>query len=533
MNLFKIKVSKTAILKLFLFICLFCGIILPIIVMLFKIEPSDFNIVFKNDQFFTLLTNSLIYTLITTILVVIISFLSAYFLYTSNIKHKSIFVVLFTIPMLIPSISHGLGITNLFGINGFIDKIFNVEIEAYGLFGLVFASSLYSFPVSFLMFYDNLRYQDNKIFEAAETLGISKLKQIFCLVLPNLKSTIGSAIFSIFTMVFTDYGVPLAIAGDFKTLPVYLYQEVINRLNFSKGIIVAISLLIPAIIAFLYDAIIKKPRQSQISNAILKQSKLFNTISYVICIIISLIIMLPIISFSIMAFVKLFPNDMTPTVEHLKYIYEYGMFNYLANSIIIALFAGILGTISAFLISYLTTRIKDRFSKVLHFITITSLAIPCIVLGLSYIFIFKRTFIYGTIIILVLVNIVHFLASPYLMSKNALEKIDNNYEIVGNTLGISKFKIFLYVIIPNSLLTMIEMFSYFFINSMITISAVSFLASIFDMPLSLLIPTFEAQLSYEAAAIISLVILIVNLLFKLILNTLTNILKKGKLRYAR
>lgn len=527
------SINKTSILKIFLLVCLFCGIILPIIVMLFQIDVKDFEVVFINDNFFLLLGNSFLYTIITTIVVTVLSLLCAYYLNYSNFKHKNVFVILFTIPMLIPSISHGLGITNLFGTNGFIDKLLNIEIEVYGLFGLILASSLYSFPVAFLMFYDSLRYQDKRIMEAAETLGIGKFKQFFYLILPNLKAVIGSVVFSVFTMVFTDYGVPLAIAGNFKTLPVYLYQEVINRLNFSKGIIVAISLLIPAVIAFLYDFFIKKPRQSQVNNMSLKQTNLFNIIAYILCILISFIILLPIISFTIMAFVESFPNDLTFTFTHLEFIFNYGLFEYLSNSLIISFLTAIFGTITAFFISYLTTRKKGKLNNLLHIITILSLAIPGIVLGLSYIFVFKKTFIYGTIIILMLVNIVHFLASPYLMSKNTLEKIDYNYEIVGETLGISRLRILFFVVIPNSILTLFEMFSYFFINSMITISAVSFLASIFDMPLSLLIPTFEAQLSYESAAIVSLIILIVNLIFKCIFNIIIKILMKGKLRYAK
>ena len=526
------KIPKVDVLKLILFVFLFCGVILPILVMLFQIDGNDFEKVFINDNFALLLGNSLLYTSITTIIVLVISLLSAYFLRQSNLKHKSLIVVLFSIPMLIPSISHGLGIINLFGNNGLIDKIFNISIEAYGLFGLIFASFLYSFPVAFLMFYDAMRYMDNKIFEAAETLGINKITQFRRLVLPNLKIVIGSVIFSVFTMVFTDYGVPLAVAGNFKTLPVYLYQEVISRLNFSKGIIVAISLLIPAIIAFLYDFLIKKNNNSAISNDTIKQSLAFNIITFIACALIIFIIVLPIISFTIMSFVQSFPNNMDFTLYHIEYVISYGTLDYLGNSLIIAILSAFFGTILAYFIAYLSSRIKSKASSILHFITITSMAIPGIVLGLSYIFVFKSTFIYGTILILILVNIVHFLSSPYLMAKNALMQIDQNYEIVGATLGISRFKIFLRVIIPNSVLTMIEMFSYFFVNAMITISAVSFLASIFDMPLALLIPTFESQLSYEAAAIVSLIVLLVNLLFKLLLNIIIKILKRTKLRYA-
>ena len=60
------------------------------------------------------------------------------------------------------------------------------------------------------------------------------------------------------------------------------------------------------------------------------------------------------------------------------------------------------------------------------------------------------------------------------------------------------------------------MFSYLFVNSMVTISAVSFLANFRNMPLSLLIPQFDSQSLIEATAFISVVILLVNLLVKLL-----------------
>ena len=63
--------------------------------------------------------------------------------------------------------------------------------------------------------------------------------------------------------------------------------------------------------------------------------------------------------------------------------------------------------------------------------------------------------------------------------------------------------------------TIIEMFSYIFVNCMVTISAVSFLANFKDMPLALLIPRFDSQSLVEATAFIALVILAVNGIMKI------------------
>jgi iron(III) transport system permease protein len=151
------------------------------------------------------------------------------------------------------------------------------------------------------------------------------------------------------------------------------------------------------------------------------------------------------------------------------------------------------------------------------------MAIPGLVLGLSYVLFFKRSILYGTFFILVLVNIIHFLASPYLMAYNSLGKLSVSLEDVGLTLGISRLFIIKDVLVPQTKLTIFEMFSYFFVNSMMTISAVSFLHTVRNKPISLMITQFEAQFFLEGAAFISLLILACNFIIKCLVYTLRKI----------
>ena len=58
------------------------------------------------------------------------------------------------------------------------------------------------------------------------------------------------------------------------------------------------------------------------------------------------------------------------------------------------------------------------------------------------------------------------------------------------------------------------MIAYFFINSMVTISAVTFLFNTDTMPLSLMINTYEGNMMLGEAAIVSLIILFYNLIVK-------------------
>ena len=116
---------------------------------------------------------------------------------------------------------------------------------------------------------------------------------------------------------------------------------------------------------------------------------------------------------------------------------------------------------------------------------------------------------------LVLVNLIHFFASPYLIAYNSLSKFNEKLEDVASVMGINRVRMLLDVYMPCTMESMVEMFSYLFVNSMVTISAVSFLANFKNMPLALMIPQFDAQSLIEATAFISIIILVVNGALKL------------------
>ena len=98
---------------------------------------------------------------------------------------------------------------------------------------------------------------------------------------------------------------------------------------------------------------------------------------------------------------------------------------------------------------------------------------------------------------------------------NTMGKVNPNLESAGSTLGIRRWRIIVDVIVPKVKGSILEMFSYFFVNSLVTISAVSFLAPPSPKPLALLINQFESQRQMESAAFVSLLIFVVNVLLRL------------------
>ena len=85
-------------------------VILPLVMLLSNIRGENVQSVFQSPQFFPMLKNSFLTTVLATVISVAVSFGLAWIINRSRIRFKSVFIVLFTIPMLIPSISHGMGL---------------------------------------------------------------------------------------------------------------------------------------------------------------------------------------------------------------------------------------------------------------------------------------------------------------------------------------------------------------------------------------------------------------------------------------
>ena len=205
--------NRTYIVKILLSVFFIVMVLCPLIKMLTYLFQADVGKIVQSKQFVLALKNSLFSTLISTIISVVLAYMLALCVYRTQIKHKTIITVLITLPMLIPSVSHGMGLILLFGSNGIITNLFNLDSSIYGFSGVVTGSVMYSFPVAYLMISDILKYQDYTPYEACKVLNIKGFSKFKAVTFPYLRKPLISVFFATFTMIVTDYGVPLMIGG--------------------------------------------------------------------------------------------------------------------------------------------------------------------------------------------------------------------------------------------------------------------------------------------------------------------------------
>lgn len=499
-------------------------VVIPLVNMFASLTAGDFEDVLTSSRFLPALGNTVVLSAVATVIVIVLSYGLAWATERVDIRLKAVFSVILVLPMLIPSISHGMGLIILFGNNGLLTRLLGLDISIYGPLGIVIGSVMYAFPPAYIMLADALRYEDRSAYQAADILGIGRLRRFAKITLPYLRRPLIAAAFSTFALITTDYGVPLMIGGTTKTVARLMYDEVIGQLKFGRGCVYGLILLIPAVIAFVTDVLnkdkgntgfVKNTKKAEGSaDPILKRIA-----AYTLCAAVSVAALLPIAAFIMLAFAENYPMDMTFTLDNIvKTMGARGGAGFLVNSLVIAASTAVLGSALGFITAYFTARMRSRLSGVLHLLALSFMAIPGIVLGLSYVVTFSGSFLDGTVVILIMVNMSHFISSPYLMMYNSFCKMNENLEAVGATLGISRPRMVKDVFLPTCLPTVAEMFSYLFVNCMMTISAVSFLATLSTRPISLMINQFETQMQYESAAVVSLVILLVNVILKALIG---------------
>lgn len=526
------SIVKHEYLRVIALVFIFLFAFMPLITLIFNISGNDLSYVFKDNVFWASLKNSLLYTLVASLISTMLALIIAYYLNNSTIKYKNFFVTLLTLGMLVPTLSIGLGIRITLGKNGFVENLFNISVEGIGFSGLILGSVISSFPTTFLILYDALKYEDKGPYDAADIMGIPKISTFFRLTIPYIKVALISAFFASFTWIFSDYGIPMELAGKVHTLPMYLYNQVLSSFQYGRGSIAGLFLLIPAVVSFIFDLVFSDSSSDEKQKRLIGSSKFFNRITVCIVVLVAIMLFIPQLSFIVLTFVKSYPNDMSFSIINIEKMfsssYGLGIGKYLINSLFVATATGVFGVVLAYSLGYLAVRKEGKVGKVINLLAISTIAIPGLVLGIGYMLMFKGTngFFYGTVAILIMVNVFHFLGSPFLLAKNCLTKINKDYEIIGETLGISKIDIIFHVLIPNSIPTLIEMFSYFFLNAMITISAVAFLCTYSNQPLAILINSYEKTSNYEMQASISVLIFVVNVCFRTMFNVINSSVKK-------
>lgn len=496
----------------------------PLICMLAEFSPADAAAVYRTNSFSRALRSTLISAGLTTVIALVLALAMAVLIERSGAVLKGLWQLLFIVPMLIPSVSMGTGIVVLFGNNGFFNRSLHMSISIYGIQGIVLGHVLYTAPIAFLLLSTALKRQDYTAYEAAEVLGIPKLRRFTGLTLPFLRRDLTAAAFLIFSLSVTDYGVPAVIGGKFKTLASLMYAQVEGQLQFGKGAAIGICLLVPAVFSFLADSTGRKSYDGFTRRAFPAVHGKADFIFTLLCAVLALFFTFPAIACVFIMLINDYPLNMSFTLRHIVEVWSSQGASGMVNSLTLSLGCAVFATTAALFSAYNAARSRSVFSRCIHLAAVTAVTVPGLVLGLSYILAFRNSFLYGTMGVMILACTIHFFTTPYLMLYQTMGRFHRDLEAVGTALGVPSFRLFLDVICPQCVPVLLDMAGYFFLNAMVNISVVSFLARSANRPLSLMVAQYSDHINPEAAATLSVLILIVNIAVR----GVTTLLKKHR-----
>ncbi len=476
---------------------LLVAVLFPLYAMMSKsVENSDGDFIgfanfaeyFSTPALFNSAFNSLSISILTTAVVLLTTFVYAYALTRTCMPFKWFFKLVAVIPLLTPSLLGGISLIYWFGNQGVLKELLMGE-KIYGPIGITMGSAYWVFPHALMIVVTALSITDARLYEAAEALRTSKLKTFLTVTIPGCKYGLISAGFVVFTLIFTDFGVPKVIGGNYNMLATDIYKQVIGQQNFQMGAVVSVVLLVPAVIAFSVDRIVQRKQVALLSARAVpytpKPDRVRDMSVLAFCSVIAIIIIAMIGMAQYAALVTFWPYNLELAFNNYDFdVMDGGGWEAFWNSIEMALYTAFFGTIIVFSGAYLMEKGRGFTAgrSAFHMIAITPLAVPGLVLGLAYIFFFNNpdnpfNFIYGTMTILVVATIVHFYTVSHLTAVTALKQMDPEFESVSASLKAPFYKTFTRVTVPVCLPAVFDISIYLFLNAMTTVSAVVFLYS--------------------------------------------------------
>lgn len=550
---------------LILWVCLWMLVLIPLpLVQLLSKSVTDQTGVFVGLQNFVhyfrtpalagSLFHSLYVSVVPTLLSVGLGFLYAYALTRMGIPGKSFFHSVAMLPLFAPTLLYGISLVYLFGRKGLITTGFfgifqdmlgrslGVDIGLYGPVGIIIAETFFTFPQAVLILSIALRLTDARLYEAAQSLRASPLRTFLSVTLPGSKYGLISALFVCFILCFTDFGAPKVVGGNYNVLATDIYKQVIGQQNFIMGATVSVILLIPTLVAFLLDRLSQRKQVTMLAtNAVPfvpTASPVRDGLYLLFCSLVAVLVLSFLATSVFASLVKVWPYDLSLNFSHYRFR-TMGGGGYLAffNSLRMSVYTAVLGTVVTFASAYLIEKsVGLRLVRQgAYFLSLLPLALPGLVIGLSYIFFFNvptwtllgltvrnpLNLLYGTMGILVLCNVVHFYTVSFLTATAALKQLHQEFEAVAESMAVPFYTTFWRVTVPVCLPALLEIGMYYFVNSMATVSGVMFLYSA-DLPLaSVAVANMDDAGDIASAAAMSVLIVLTNITARIVFGLLT------------
>ena len=186
---------------------------------------------------------------LTAAILLIIGLPLAYWLSFSRWRWKFLIESVVALPLVLPPTVLGFYILVAIGPHSPLGRFYTSLVGhplPFTFEGLLFASILYSLPFAVQPFATAFEQIDRRLLEASWTLGVSRLKTFFKLMVPLAKAGVVTGFVLSFAHTLGEFGVVLMVGGNIegetRTVSIDIYDEV-QALNYAGAARTALFLL--------------------------------------------------------------------------------------------------------------------------------------------------------------------------------------------------------------------------------------------------------------------------------------------------
>ena len=442
--------------------------------------------------------------------------------------------------MLLPTITYGFAIIYSFGKQGLITRLLGHQLfDIYGFTGQLLGYVIYTLPVSFLLIHNTMGYIDKKFMVVSRIMGDGGMKTFWITIIRPLLGTLAASFVQCFFLSFTDFGIPASVGGQYEVVASVLYDEMLGSLpDFNNGAVVAMAMLVPSVVSILLLHYLERynVRYSKISIVENLKNRGRDIACGICCGVVLLMIVIIFAVVFIVPFVSEWPYQMTFTMAHVRDVFSDSVLaSVFRNSLLVAALTAVIGSIVAYGAALVTARskISAGCKGVIESFALVTNTIPGMVIGIAFLLMFSGTSLQNTFALIIICNVVHYFSTPYLMMKNSLEKMNASWETTALLMGDNWMKTIFRIVTPNALPTILEVFSYYFVNAMVTVSAVIFIAGARTMVITTKIKELQHFAKFNEIFVLSLCILFTNIAAKLLFQAVAACTRSAKKRASR
>lgn len=196
------------------------------------------------------LLNSLKFSIISTVICILLGYITAYYLYKSHLKNKFLLLTILILPMWSNLLLRTQALANIMEPNNIFTSIFNITVkeDAKGLAGselaIIIGLVFTYLPFMILPIYTALEKIEPMLEEASLDLGADEFKTFRKVILPlSLKGVVTGSVM-VFLPCMSGFAIPSILGKGNIVMIGNLIEQFFKNMNYNIGSLLAILILV-------------------------------------------------------------------------------------------------------------------------------------------------------------------------------------------------------------------------------------------------------------------------------------------------